>query len=55
VRLWDLSRRSTAITPLSGQVGWVGALATGTIERHAVVVSGADDGIVRMWDLADGS
>jgi WD40 repeat protein len=64
VRVWDLATGAPVGDPLSdlhghgGQADWLGladsvnAVAAMELEGRPVVISGADDGSVRVWDLA---
>ena len=40
--------------PLAGHTGWVRAVAVGRAGGRDVIVSGSDDGTVRVWDAATG-
>ena len=52
VRILDISADS--LTPLVGHTDWVCAVELATSDGVDVVVSGSDDGTVRLWDLATG-
>ena len=66
VRVWRLARRPLSLgfqvvgrpvgEPLTGHTGRVSAVAVGALpDGTPVIVSGGEDGTVRVWRLADGT
>ena len=53
---WSHGRRATGQQVLTGHVGRVEAVAAGTLpDGTPVIISGGDDGTVRVWRTADGT
>ena len=53
---WSHGRRATDQQVFTGHGGWVNAVAVGALpDGTAVIISGGDDGTVRVWRLADGT
>ena len=53
---WSHGRQTTGHQVLTGHVGEVTAVAVGALPDGApVIISGGDDGTVRVWRLADGT
>ena len=53
---WAHGRRVTGYQVLTGQGSWVAAVAVGALpDGTPVIVSGHDDGTIRVWRLADGT
>ena len=53
---WSHGGRATGHQVLTGHTGWVHAVATGRLpDGTPVIVSGGQDGTVRVWRLADGT
>lgn len=54
MRVWRLADGTPVGEPLRGHTGPVNAVAVGRLpDGAAVIVTGGDDGIVRVWPLAD--
>jgi WD40 repeat protein len=53
--VWDLATGAVVGGPFTGHTGWVYAVAAAELDGRPVVISGADDGSVRVWDLATGA
>ena len=49
---WQLQRSHHR---LAGHLGWVRSVAVAELDGSPVVISGSDDGTVRVWDLASGA
>jgi len=53
---WSHSRQASSQQVLTGHDGWVNAVAVGRLPDGApVIVSGGEDGTVRVWRMADGT
>ena len=53
---WSHGRQATGYQVLTGHTGRVSAVAVGALaDGTPVIVSGGDDGTVRLWRLADGA
>ena len=53
---WSHGRRATGHQVLTGHAGAVDAVAAGALpDGTPVIISGGDDGTVRVWRLADGT
>ena len=51
---WDAAAGQPRGDPLTGHTGSVRAVAIGRIGDRDVIVSGSEDGTVRVWDAAAG-
>ena len=64
IRVWDLRRSSYLFyrvssiqreTPLRGHEGPVTSVALGSFNSQPAIISGGEDGTIRLWDLASGT
>lgn len=51
---WD-ARTGEHVMPLQQAQGFVSALDAGVVDGHPIVVTGTQDGVLRVYDLASGS
>ena len=51
---WAVWRFQPAYQVLAGHTDWPNAVAVGQVEGRTVIVSGGDDGTVRVWDAGTG-
>jgi len=53
--VWDLASGAPGGEPLRGHDESVTSVTVGMLEGRPVIVSGGEDGTVRVWDLASGA
>lgn len=51
LRLWHLAKSEPIGEALLGHVGWVRAVSVGSLAGETVIVSGGEDGTIRLWWL----